>query len=277
MHHTAKLWRSIDPHNTLCVMTAEPRVETAPEWLQLGDSLLWPLVGMAAAACRNNKLSTPDLSALGELAMFHHAGCLEASGSINRRGKHSVAVGLVRQSVEALSIAEVSLQEPAFAEPLLADWKSGKKSHGEVRRALEREIWPLYGKGLWSEPWTEFYANLARAVQPYAHYTPELQGWQFVERAYDGSTTFIAEFGFETYDALKASRVTLLHMLLTWMLGRILLAKGSHPDASARHQDILRLGTALSQSKLLFANGDWGSQLAPHMLFKPGHSWRDDA
>lgn len=196
--------------------------------------------------------------------------------SINRRGKHSVAVGLVRQSVEALSIAELALQEPRFAEPVLAAWKEGKKSHGEVRRALEQEIWPAYGKGLWSEPWKDFYANLARAVQPYAHYTPELQGWQFVEHQYSGGTSFIAEFGFETYDALKASRVTLLHMLLTWMLGRILLAYGKHEPAVQRRQQILRLGTSLSESKLLFKQGDWGAQLAPHMLFKPGHSWRDD-
>ena len=67
------------------------------------------------------------------------------------------------------------MQEPAIAEPLLLDWKNGKKSHGEVRKALERAVWPRYGVGLWSEPWSDFYANLARAVQPYAHYTPELQ------------------------------------------------------------------------------------------------------
>lgn len=258
-------------------MSEQPAPTPQPEWFALGGSLLWPLAGMAASACRDNKLSTPDLSSLGELAIFHHAGCLEASISINRRGKHSVAIALVRQSVEALSIAEVALQDPQFAEPLLAAWKEGKKSHGEVRRALEQSIWPRYGNGLWSEPWADFYANLARAVQAYAHYTSELQGWQFVEHASSGGTTFIAEFGFETYDALKATRVTLLHMLLTWMLGRILVAHGKHRPAMERHQDILRLGSALSKSKLLFEKGDWGTQLAPHMLFKPGHSWRDDA
>lgn len=258
-------------------MSESSEPESQPEWFAIGDSLLWPLVGMAASACHDNKLSTPDVASLGELALFHHAGCLEASISINRRGKHSVAIALVRQSVEALSVAEVALQEPQLAAPLLSDWKAGKKSHGELRRSLEQSVWPRYGKGLWSEPWSAFYANLARAVQPYAHYTAELQGWQFVERAYSGGKTFVAEFGFETYDPLKASRVTLLHMLLTWMLGRILVAQGKHQPAMARHQDILRLGSSLSRSKLLFENGDWGTQLAPHMLFKPGHSWRDDA
>ncbi len=156
------------------VMSEEPAPTPQPKWFTLGGSLLWPLAGMAASACRANKLSTPDLSTLGELAVFHHAACLEASISINRRGKHSVAIAHVRQSVEALSIAEVALQEPQFAEPLLASWKDGKKS-GEVRRALEQSVWPRYGNGLWSEPWSDFYANLARAVQAYAHYTSELQ------------------------------------------------------------------------------------------------------
>jgi hypothetical protein len=247
-----------------------------PEWFVVGESLMWPLVGMAAAACRRHNLSSVDLSALGELAVYHHAGCLESSAYANRRGKHSAALCLLRQSVEALSIAEAALQEPAIAEPLLLDWKNGKKSHGEVRKALERAVWPRYGVGLWSEPWSEFYANLARAVQPYAHYTPELQGWQFANQSSDGGATFVAAIGLETYDPLLATRITLLHMLLTWMLGRVLVAHGKNADVLSRHQDILRLGKAIASSKLLFREGDWGSHLAPHMLFKLGHSWRDD-
>jgi hypothetical protein len=237
---------------------------------------MWPLVGMAVATCRSHELSTPDLQSLGELAVCHHAGCLEASGYANKRGKHSAALCLIRQSVEAISIAEVSLQETRFAEPLLLAWKDGKRSHGELRKALEQSIWPRYGAGLWSEPWSDFYANLARAVQPYAHYTPELQGWQFSTASYNGGTSFVASYGLETYDALLASRITLLHMLLTWMLGRILLVHGTNADVEARRQDIVRLGKALASSKLLFRDGDWGSQLAPHMLFKPGHDWRRD-
>jgi hypothetical protein len=251
--------------------------EKQPEWFELGDALMWPLMGMAVATCRGHKLSTLDLQSLGELAVSHHAGCLEASGFANKRGKHSAALCLIRQSVEALSIAEVALQEPAFAEPLLGDWKDGKKSHGELRKSLEKCIWPRYGVGLWSEPWSAFYANLARAVQPYAHYTPELQGWQFSTLSYDGGKSFVASYGLETYDPLLATRITLLHMLLTWMLGRILVAHGQNKDVAERHKDIVRLGKALASSKLLFREGDWGAQLAPHMLFKPGHKRRDDA
>jgi len=247
-----------------------------PEWFTLGDELMWPLIGMGVATARNHRLSSIDLQSLAELALCHHAGCIEASGHANQRGKHSAAICLVRQSVEALTVAEIGLQSPQFAEPLLADWKEGKKSHGELRRALERDVWPGYGSGLWDESWAEFYGNLARAVQPYAHYTSELQGWQFATVAHDGSRHFVATFGLETYDALQATRITLFQMLLTWMLGRILLAHGKNADVMARRDSIVRLGHALGASKLLFKRGEWWAQLAPHMFFKPGHDWRSD-
>lgn len=250
--------------------------EKQPLWFTLGEGLMWPLVGMAATSCRAHKLSTPDLQALGELAIWHHAGCLETSIHANKRGKHSTALCLVRQSLEALSIAEVALQRPEFAEPLLTVWKEEKKTHGEIRKALERDVWPSYGRGLWAEGWAEFYGNVARAVQDYAHYTPKLQGWQFTTLSHDGGQRAVVAYGLETYDALLATRITLLHILLSWMLGRVLLAHGQNHDVLARQQDIVNLGDALGSSKLLFREGDWGSQLAPMMLFNPGVSWRDD-
>jgi len=250
--------------------------EDKPQWFTIGDGLLWPLIGMGVATARSHRLSTPDLQSLAELALCHHAGCIEAGGHANQRGKHSAAICLVRQSVEALTIAEIGLQSPEFAEPLLVAWKEGKKSHGELRKALEQSVWPRYGTGLWGETWAEFYGNLARAVQPYAHYTSELQGWQFATVDYNGGKDFVAKFGLETYDPLQATRITLFHMLLTYMLGRILLVHGKNPDVMARQGDILKLGHALGSSKLLFKRGEWWSQLAPHMLFKPGHDWRHD-
>lgn len=256
-------------------MTTEP--EDKPKWFQLGDQLMWPLVGMGATAARLNPLKTPELRPLAELAIYHHAGCLEASNQANRRGKHSVAVCLVRQSLEALAIAEIGLQSPEFAEPLLLAWGEGKKSHGELRKALEQSVWPNYGTGLWDETWAEFYGNLARAIQPYAHYTSELQGWQLATIAYEGGEEFTAMTGLESYDPLQATRVTLLHMLLTYMLGRILLVHGKNPTVLSKRNEILALGDALGSSKLLFRRGDWSAQLAPHMLLKPGHDWPNES
>lgn len=250
--------------------------ERKPRWFELGDQLMWPFIRMGVAAARGHRLSTLDLDNMAELAICHHAGCLEASGYANRCGKHSAAICLVRQSVEALTIAEIGLQNPEFAEPLLLDWREGKKPHGELRKALEQEIWPNYGKGLWDEPWAEFCGNLARAVQPYAHYTSELQGWQYATVAHAGGRRYIVMTGLETYDPLRATRITLLHILLTWMLGRILLAHGGNADVLERREQIVELGQALGRSKLLFQRGEWSTQLVPHMLFKPGIDWRDD-
>jgi hypothetical protein len=157
----------------------------------------------------------------------------------------------------------------------LTAWKEGKRSHGELRKALQQSVWPNYGNGLWDETWTEFYGNLARAVQPYAHYTSELQGWQFATVEDEGGTEVTAMFGLETYDVFQATRITLFHMLLTYMLGRILLAHGRNPDVMAKGDDIMKLGRALGSSKLLFKRGEWWAQVHPHMRFKPGHSWRD--
>jgi hypothetical protein len=193
----------------------------------------------------------------------------------NENGKHSVAICLVRQCVEALTIAELGLQDKSYADPLLKAWEVGKKSHGELRASLEKHVWPKYGYGLWEETWSEFFGNLARAVQPYAHYTNELMGWQFQTIAYQGGEEFIGMIGLQTYDPLLATRITLLHMLIGWALGRILLAQGKNPDVLQHRETIQRLGMALSKSKLLLEKRDWGLQLAPHMLFKPGYDWHD--
>lgn len=251
-------------------------MEDKPKWFTIGNDLLWPLVGIGLATIEEQRFSNTDLRSLPYLALCHHAGCLETSISANKRGKHASAICLVRQSVEALTVAEIGLQIPELATPCLMDWKEGRKSQGDLRKFLEQHVWPRYGKGLWDETWSEFYRNLARAVQPYAHYTPELQGWQFITLDYQGGEKFLGAFGLETYDSLQATRVTLFHMLLTWMLGRILLAHGSNKGME-HESKIHELGQALSASKLLFPQKEWWVQLAPHMLFKKGYNWREES
>ena len=227
-------------------------MDKTPKWFQLGEELLWPLVGMGLSATRQATTLPVDLQPLGYNALLHHAGCLQSSMMANEKGKHSAAICLIRQSIEALSITEISLQTPEFAQPLLEGWKTGKKTQGNLRKTLEVEIWPKYGTGLWDEPWSDFYENLARAVQPYAHYTTELEGWLYAAVAHDVGPEFTAVVGLDTYDALQATRITLFHMLLTWMLGRILLAHGGNAEVLAREERIQELGNALSASKLLF-------------------------
>jgi len=221
---------------------------------------------------------SPDLGQIPYLAVLHLAGCLDTAGRANLDGLHAVAVCLVRQCVEVLTLVDIGLQEPEFAHPLLADWKSGKKTHGQLRAMLESTIWPAYGNGLWNEPWSEFFANLSKAVQPYAHYSYGLMGWQLATLATDevrGGHEALVQFGAGTYDPLKASRLTLLDALIVWALGRLILMPNppgrTHPLAAGVHA----LGRRIAQSKLLFREGQWDWQLLPDVWFRPGFDWLD--
>ena len=149
-----------------------------PKWLTFTDKLIGPLFPIASGVLDSKKSANMHLSQIPTMALFHLFGCLYASIEANERGQHSVAICLIRQCVEALTLIDLGLQEPSYREPLLEKWETGKKSHGEIRKALEQDIWPNYGHGLWDEPWREYFGNLARAVQPYAHYSPEVMGWQ---------------------------------------------------------------------------------------------------
>ena len=81
--------------------------------------------------------------------------------------------------MESLNILELGLANTPSATEELAAWRCGAKSPGLVRKFLEREVWPKYGKGLWTETWAHFYRNLAGALQEYAHYTSKLMEWQW--------------------------------------------------------------------------------------------------
>jgi hypothetical protein len=254
-----------------------------PRWLRLGDILLgevWPIADRELVR-RKHPIAVGGLSLL---ALYHLNGCLSASMSANEQGRHSVAVCLLRHCVEALSVIEVGLQETAFAGPLLREWDEGRVSQGQLRARLEKTTWPRYGSGLWDEPWPEFYANLARAVQPYAHYTPELSGWQMAiepgaSHHADGRMLVLMRVGPTAYEPVKASRLTLMHVLVVWTLARLLVfTGGKETDVGVKRLDDVskEVGPALAKSKLLFRRKDWAEELAPFVMFRPGASWLDD-
>lgn len=253
-----------------------------PKWLELGDSLITPIINVAYSVLYE-RASTPsrdfDEAMIPVTALLHFGHCLETSMTVNKQGKHSIAITLLRHCIETLTLIDIGLQSPNFADSLLRAWADEKKSHGELRSTLEREIWHLYGHGLWQEPWAEFYRNLARAVQPYAHYTPALRQWQFANLSSTlepDERKFLVRIGHSTYDPLKASRLTLLHVILIWTLGRLILESSSHVSIESLRADIITLGIELGQSKLLFRNEDWGKQLYGAMFFKHGTNWLDE-
>jgi len=96
----------------------------------------------------------------------------------NREGMHANALALTRQSLEAISVVELGIVSHDTASEVLGRWERDEITAGEVRKWLSANVWPSYGSGLWSEPWSEFMTHLARAIQPYAHYTTKLAQWQ---------------------------------------------------------------------------------------------------
>ena len=202
---------------------------------------------------------------------MHLAQCAEVLGAANKKGRHALAIGLVRQCVESLSIIEAGMLPPAEGAVLLQKWLDDKLSLGALRAELEKTAWGRYGPGLWSEPWSEFFGQFAKAVQPYAHYTPLLMGWQFAappdSSPKDGQ--MLIALGPETYDPLKASRVTLLQCLLFWALARILVA--NKLPAAISDVELARMGKSLAESELLSGgHATWSQEFLPHHWFTDG-------
>lgn len=241
-------------------------MEEHPEWLRLGERILGPLLADTSRALKDLSGADYHVTQLPTLALFHFAHSLQTRIDINRDGRHAVALSLLRQAVEALTIVELGLVGSETAYRLLEDWDSGRKSQGELRRALEKSAWLDYGNGLWEEPWAEFFASLARAVQPYAHCSPELVQWNIAALTEGLSGRFVGGAGM--YDPVKASRLTLFHILVAWTLGRVLFANRPSVPSMVTARDVAVLGSALSKCDLLMKGRDWSVQLWPHMFFK---------
>jgi hypothetical protein len=213
-----------------------------------------------------------DLATVGQCAAIHLLHCLQTSIITNTQGRHSTALCLVRQCVEALAVVDAALQEPGLRGQLLSGWREGALSPGALRSELERHAWPRYGSGLWHERWSAFFSDLARAVQPYAHYTRALQEWQYAmvtglqPDESTGDYRFIAQVGPQTYDAMRASRMTVLHCLVGWTTGRVLAANGALPED--QRQRIHDLGAELARCEYLCGGAlSWPDELWPHMFW----------
>ena len=159
-----------------------------PSWFVTGNRLKGDVFPTAVKALRC--LETPDAmheSLIPEAALFHSSDCLTASMQANAAGQHSVAIGLLRSCLEALTLVDVGLQANEYRLPRLRQWNQKKRTASDIRKDLERDVWPRYGYGLWDEAWGHFFGNLARALHPYAHYSPELMGWQMSSLRMDTS------------------------------------------------------------------------------------------
>jgi hypothetical protein len=240
-----------------------------PEWLTITDHLNLIIGQETFNALEARNGPDPNINVIPECAAIHLAHSLGTSMWANEQGHHSTALCLMRQCIECLTIIDVGLQEVVYGDQILNEWQCSKRSQGDIRKQLERDVWPRYGRGLWNETWAQFFTSLTKAVQPYTHYSPELQNWQIAILG-DGSLNyrrFFAAIGIQAYDPMKATRITLLHSLVIWTLGRVLVENRQFCGVSK--QDVRELGRARGVSPLLSGgSASWQHELLPHLFFR---------
>lgn len=236
--------------------------QPVPEWFALTNDTTTETMERIARSVQDLPLPL-QVRFLPMQAHWFILDSLLLANEANRQGMHANALSLTRQCLEAISVIELGLSPNPAAAEILAKWEKDKASPGEVRKWLNLNAWPHYGSGLWDEPWAEYMAHLARAIQPYAHYTSHLAQWQtelLGRSETDEPDTLRVRFAPRAYDPQKATRITLYHAVLTYTLARIWLATSGKSDV-AFSTLTNRLGTALGKSKYLDGHQtDWEQQ-----------------
>lgn len=238
---------------------------SVPEWFKITDTATHEVMQRIASAVSANTMSLQVRSS-PMLAHWFILDTLLLANQANREGMHANALALTRQCIEAISVIEVGVCNHPDAEAMLLKWEADRAAAGEMRKWLQANVWPSYGAGLWTEPWDVFMRELASAIQPYAHYGRNLAQWQLrlhglIEKV-DSPTDAIRaviEMRPRAYDAQKATRITMFHALLAYVLGRVWMA--SNPGDGKFDALMGRLGATLGKSRYLDGHAtDWSQQ-----------------
>lgn len=236
-----------------------------PEWFQMVDGTTQQVMQRVASAVSANTMAL-HVKSSPMLAHWFILDTLLLANRANREGMHANALALTRQCIEAISVVELGICRHPDAEEMLLKWDADRATAGELRKWLQTNVWPNYGTGLWAESWDVFVREFASAIQPYAHYGRDLAQWQLrlhgpidAPGSANGTMHGLIEMRPRAYDPQKATRITLFHSLLTYLLGRVWMA--SNPGDSEFAALIGRFGTALGKSRYLDGHAtDWGQQ-----------------
>lgn len=213
----------------------------------------------------------------------HYAGkhCLETvrlSRLANEGGAHAVAVGLLRDAVEALSLAALAISHDPDKVRLLNQWNEERLSAGQLRQYLEAQVWPQVSiTGLWGESWASFWESLARSVQPYAHFSPLRMRWHQRVQIIDGKWHVWINHPSGDFEPYRAARVVAFQLLLFWAFAELVCVF----EAAPRDQ-LLRLTSLaqdarqwLSMNEVFFQGKKWEVQLLPFVYPTGSHYWNE--
>src|ERR1700730_13372085 len=186
---------------------------TAPEWFSLSESATPETMRRIAISVQKPTTLSLQVKNLPMQAHWFVLDSLILANRANREGMHANALALTRQCIEAISVIEVGLCGHRDSESILLKWDDDRLTPGALRKWLNESVWSRYGCGIWSEPWADFMSKLAKAVQPYAHYSSQLAKWQLrlhgpMEPG-NVETSLLIEYSPRAYDAQKATRITL--------------------------------------------------------------------
>lgn len=234
-----------------------------PDWFTLGEGINERTMSRMADALSGLDMDV-DVRSQPMLAHWFLRDSLALSNQANREGSHANALVLTRQCVEAISIIELGLSGHPQAPERLRDWQMDRLTPGGLRQWLSTEVWPAYGTGIWDEPWSAFMAEFARAIQPYAHYTSQLAQWQVrlhgVQVTEGGGYHGVIEMAPRAYDAQKATRITLFHIIITFLLARVWAARLGPTDQEFV-RDLTGLQRAIGKSRYLDGHKtNWSQQ-----------------
>lgn len=236
-----------------------------PAWFPIAEEANPAVMRRVADAVKASAMSLQVRSA-PMLAHWFLLDTLLLANQANRDGMHANALALTRQCIEATSIIELGVCQHPHAEATLLRWEQDSITPGKARNWLQNNVWTGYGSGIWTEPWSIFMREFANVVQPFAHYGPALAQWQLRLHGFSGSSEggeffgdAMLEISPRAYDAQKATRITLFHAILTYTLGRILMA--AHDTDKEFGALVNRLGVALGKSRYLDGHQtDWSQQ-----------------
>lgn len=245
-----------------------------PQWFRISEEASPEIMRRIAESVSSNTM-TLQVKSAPMLAHWFMLDSLLLANQANRDGMHANALALTRQCLEAIAIIELGICGHFGAEATLLKWEDDSLTPGKLRAWLQENVWPQYGSGLWTEPWSTFMREFAGAIQPYAHYSRSLAQWQLrIHRLCDqtkpdSDLRAILECAPRAYDPQKATRITLFHCLLHYALGRIWIA--GNPADMAFAALVKRLGVALGKSRYLDGHEtNWGQQFWAMMWERSG-------